>query len=856
MGGPDMHKATGHWGLSGPGWAAEWNQGGESGFLSIACAAEDDKAEVSKEVEIPVDGQYRVWVRYRDARGGKAAFSLQIEQGGATALNTTFGQQSVIDDDSEEKLYWNWSFAWDRREAKLKAGPAKLVLAAGGKQDDCRQVDCVVLTTDERFHPTVKDHPSNPAWRYLDQLREQPEQLAKLEPLARRAALIKEPPSSWAPRTFADRGFLYLWKTDATAPWTGSDAKRILYPYGLSDAAVKKAFEERYGGQKEVPIFSDPRIVPVFPTLASACGSAPVQQWLNQSPQRSWAINGGFDKLTPDALKNFQAGQDRFVGQLAREQLGHFAFAAEDTTAINAAKSRRQFAEALGTAVQHASAAAMKASLGDAAGDQPYRFTISCCPVGNTIVFPLAYLWGARAVGNETAVMPGGPLAMRWAFLRGAARQNQGFTATMRFFRFGDSVTVYSEVQGTARPRNILDNYYSVFSGPGATWCKLDTWYQYMAGSALFFHPDANDEYWLPGGGAAGQREIQLSPTGKVIDHFLRVTASRPQRGSPLTPVAFLVDYAHGWEPAPYEPRSFHAFGGQPRQLPYGLHEQMLQEYFNLAFHPAGPLLGEPTTALNQTFVPGVFGDIFDVIYAYPDVNRWGTIDTYPAVIVAGDIELTQAEGQRLNQYVEKGGTLLVALDQLSGPGLAELKLPVVGKSADASSYRWLSDSAVQPSQKFRFQPVPGGKALATAEGQPICASFDRGQGRLILLGISRGLGVDRQASPIVARLIAHLSRGLMPVEVRGRVEWMVNQTEQGYLVTIINPAGQNKPQQGIVPTDYRANQEATIVTSVPIKKAEFLLGDTTPPSIGKEQPSQIRLTIPAGGVRIVSLTR
>lgn len=48
MGRPEMKKTAGHWGLSGPGWAAEWNQGGESGFLSIACGADDDKAVATK----------------------------------------------------------------------------------------------------------------------------------------------------------------------------------------------------------------------------------------------------------------------------------------------------------------------------------------------------------------------------------------------------------------------------------------------------------------------------------------------------------------------------------------------------------------------------------------------------------------------------------------------------------------------------------------------------------------------------------------------------------------------------------------------------------------------------------------
>src|SRR5262245_61454133 len=55
LGKPTMKKTDGHWGLSGPGWAAEWNQGGESGFLSIATGADDDRAVVTKQIEIPSD---------------------------------------------------------------------------------------------------------------------------------------------------------------------------------------------------------------------------------------------------------------------------------------------------------------------------------------------------------------------------------------------------------------------------------------------------------------------------------------------------------------------------------------------------------------------------------------------------------------------------------------------------------------------------------------------------------------------------------------------------------------------------------------------------------------------------------
>src|SRR5436190_22373303 len=69
MGTPAMKKTAGHRGLSGPGRAAEWNQGGESGLLSIAAGGDDDKAVVFEDVETPIGGKYYVWARYGDWRG-------------------------------------------------------------------------------------------------------------------------------------------------------------------------------------------------------------------------------------------------------------------------------------------------------------------------------------------------------------------------------------------------------------------------------------------------------------------------------------------------------------------------------------------------------------------------------------------------------------------------------------------------------------------------------------------------------------------------------------------------------------------------------------------------------------------
>lgn len=857
MGQPEMRKTNGHWGISGPGWAAEWNQGGESGFLSIACGAEDDKAVATADIEIPEAGSYRVWVRYRDVRESTNRFQILIAQPGSPAWSSTYGQQAVIEEDNAMKLYWNWAFGWEQHEVALKKGQATLSLLSAFKESDCRQIDCIVLTTDVSYRPHAKERPRNALWSTLESYRGG--NLNALEPLARNKANLT-PPAAWKPRTFGDKGFRYLWNVEPqTMKWLGTEPNRVLYPYLLRDKETLEAFENKYGGKQDVPIFSDPRIVPIFGRGASmlATDAANAEEkkmaesftrWLAERPDRLWGSFGPLGSLTPAAKENFQQHRNRYIGSIARESLGHFQVKSDDMKVATAnAKSRREIAEAIGKVAMAANSAAQ------AGLEEPYRDTIPVNSVGGIPTFALSYLWGARTVGYETAVIPGGPLALQWAFLRGAARQNGGMTATYRYYRFGDSVTSFSESQTFSAPRNILDNYYSVFSGPGVTWGKMDIWYEYMAGSSFFLEEQGFDHFWMPGGtGAAGRKDVQLSPKGKLVDRFLRLTAKEPERGTPFTPVAFLVDYAHGWDPAPYVPHQFGNYAEQPDRTRYGIHEKMLEEYFATAYYPIGPRSEEPVSALKETYVPGIFGDIFDVVNAYPDTGLWSTLDTYPVVIVAGDIELTEAEGKRLQQYIRDGGTVLVADAQLQGRGAAVLELPMLGKEEEAAGYRWLRNDTVRPSQRYRFKPINGGRSLAaTADGKVFCAAFEQGKGRLIFLSVPYGLGIDRAAVPVVARLFAHLTRGLMPVEVEGDVEWAVNKAESGWLVTVLNPAGQLKPQQGIVPTNFRESRTITIKSTVPLKSARDRL-QTNDVLVVKD--NTVTCVVPAGEVRVIEL--
>jgi len=96
-----------------------------------------------------------------------------------------------------------------------------------------------------------------------------------------------------------------------------------------------------------------------------------------------------------------------------------------------------------------------------------------------------------------------------------------------------------------------------------------------------------------------------------------------------------------------------------------------------------------------------------------------------------------------------------------------------------------------------------------------------------------------------------HLTRGVMPVEVQGDVQWFVNKGKSSWLVTLINPYGQLKPQQGITPTDFMQNRTVTITATVPIHTARDRLIETDRFEV---VDNKVTLVVPAGGVRIMEL--
>ena len=138
---PPRAKAPG-WGINGPGVSAEWSQGGESEWNSVAASADETKASLTQDVEIPRAGKYRFWVRYADWAALGENFTVRLTQAGREVLRQEFGTGDAIDPHDETKMYWGWAFVWENAEATLNKGAATVSLDIEKPAHARRHVDC------------------------------------------------------------------------------------------------------------------------------------------------------------------------------------------------------------------------------------------------------------------------------------------------------------------------------------------------------------------------------------------------------------------------------------------------------------------------------------------------------------------------------------------------------------------------------------------------------------------------------------------------------------------------------------------------------------------------------------------
>src|SRR4051794_19782631 len=274
-------KPTGAWGVAGPGISAEWTQGGESEWTSMGAPAEETKASCHRDVHVPRDGKYRLWVRYVDHRKKSEPFTATVRQGNRPAVGGELGVQPVVPANDEYQLYWGFSFGWGAADGDLRAGHARVELTIDKPGQAWRQVDAVLLTDDLDYVPVGREKPPFP---YLTAAGLRPKDGAAWRGKGLAAG------ASWQRPKLGGKEFSMWTGVEADPKWWAKQNVAALTPYDLlfqttSPTDIREQFNKQFAGRKDLPVVSWPHLVPGLylgqsPDLSPG---TPLRAWLERT---------------------------------------------------------------------------------------------------------------------------------------------------------------------------------------------------------------------------------------------------------------------------------------------------------------------------------------------------------------------------------------------------------------------------------------------------------------------------------------------------------------------------------------------------------------------------------------------
>ncbi len=831
------HKPTGRWGIAGPGISAEWTQGGESGWNSMGAHADETSAECGRDIVIPRAGKYRAWVRFVEHRRKKAPFVVKL---GDRAH--TFGEKATLPTDDEYLLYWGFTFAWDSFDVDLKEGTLPLKVLVTAKGEAWRQVDAILLTTDLKHQPHGREKPRFAAW-----------------PVPLPGALPGPLPKAPPPRPELGGRRFALWTgVEADPKWWEKqkvDSLRLLDVFHAHSppADIKAQFHKQYPKPEGTPLIDSPFLTPGFylgntPDLSP--GTA-LRKWLERTKQpfyimTNYATGSYTDKTGP-------ATYAALTGPLAKQFMGYIH--GETVGSVGVAVPKAPFpktrAEQVARIMTHLKAEQAKdwsKIYKTKVDEQHWARGIPCLSVDMTTYAHMFYEMGSECVGYELDCTMSN-IPMRMAFLRGAARQYGRPWINYASGNFGDSCNYFTQQPTVPRGApSWFHSKYAVTDGVTAGWYRSLYHLQYTGGaSAIYWEQNLTNQWILPG---PGTHPIQLSPFGRGTEDFMDLVKNGPAPGEPVSPVAILLSHAHGWEPTSNDCKMLHHFRESAA-------DRELHELFNVCYGPVGERESRPASPYMQSMPPARLGNVFDVLVDRP--ARVKALHAYPVVYAAGEVALGPIKDD-LRKYVEGGGTLVVNINALAGLPAELTGVKPLGKRARAE--RWSGLKAAGETTPFEVEEVTlaGAKAVMTADKKPLVTLNKVGKGNVFVTLVPGMMGLDERAHPALTELIAYLALRTSPVMLTmksGHVMHQIGRDKDGLIVTMLNPDGVDKTQNGVARVDRRAFADL-LLTARHVEKADrWADGRLVPLPVGKGDDGlcSVPLKLGPGSLTLVKLT-
>ena len=392
-------------------------------------------------------------------------------------------------------------------------------------------------------------------------------------------------------------------------------------------------------------------------------------------------------------------------------------------------------------------------------------------------------------------------------------------------------------------------------AGPGygmsASLSRRDKYLAYLSGASLVQHEDWPRAYCQPAEGKTD--EWVLSPHGEAMKEWYDFTQRCPERGISYAPVALLMPFDQGlpqWGGAPWS----HFQVERP--------DMMLDAFLNtLAPHSQDVRKG-----LEGALTNSEFGDIYDLVTPNPPSGPMALAKllNYKVAIAVGGLAVDEPLAARLMEYVRQGGSLVINARQIgSHLPAAFLGARPTGKTAPVEGrVVAVSGGGTRLTVPYDYEQVElsGAEPLWRDERGGVLACVNRfGAGRVVLTTVDYMLPRERVDAakatpmPLVELLLGQIVREVLPLEVRGDIEYGLSRVPDGWWVYLINNKGVTK--YTMTPEELDPAATATVTVKLRSLRASAVreLRADKPLTVDKG-PNAFSLQVGPGDIRIVHI--
>jgi len=396
-------------------------------------------------------------------------------------------------------------------------------------------------------------------------------------------------------------------------------------------------------------------------------------------------------------------------------------------------------------------------------------------------------------------------------FTRGAAHQyNKNWMWYIAFFYNGydDQGKFSGDNIGDYRvEKPLLDKDYGSYYGPGCGMSESlltrDMFLAYLSGPSFV----CSEGWWfyLNESRKDGRSMWDLSsPYGKAWEDWFEFTRKNPDRGTSFAPVVLLVPFTQGYP----------NYGGKSWGIFDYERPDWMIDAFMFSIVPRSPVTknGDEGALSNSPY-----GDIYDVIT--PDTPEkpvsLEVLNNYKVAIMLGKYAKDKAFSERMMEYVENGGTLLLNINQINEFFPAEFLgferttgsdnirdihavTGPIRSLLDGKSFRLLDEYEMEAIKLTGATPL-----LEDAKANvPACLN-KYGKGNVIVATVDYLLpknsraewpdGVYGKTFPFVEYFLGNFVKEVLPLEVNGDIQYGLNKLSDGWLLYLINNKGVTK---------------------------------------------------------------